>query len=230
MGALFSQRSTLGVLFPPQSYELVRSAQQDPLTSRKGRPRRRKPSKTRTALLDPSTSPGPDLREQLNKKRRASQVTPHCRCERIITSVLADCTCSLPTQTKSVFERISATSSAELTKRLRFNDEDVPSEDEFIEVSVNMVDKDTGKQLALEPENSATPGVYMRTRSRSGTIRPANYRALEQGQEKPKEHSAIVDSQSSSSSGGHAVHSLTADAPEEMAQQLAIQAQAQPDQ
>src|SRR5436190_14329059 len=93
-----------------------------------------------------------------------------------------------------------------------------------------MVDKDTGKQPALEPENSATPGVYMRTRSHSGTIRPANYRALEQGQEKPKEHSAIVDSQSSSSSGGHVVHSLAADTPEEMAQQLAIQAQAQRDQ
>src|SRR5436189_5371812 len=58
--------------------------------------------------------------------------------------------CSSPTQTKSVFERLSATSSAELTKRLRFNDEDIPSEDEFIEVSINMVDKDTGKQPALE--------------------------------------------------------------------------------
>src|SRR4051812_19201616 len=88
-----------------------------------------------------------------------------------------------------------------------------------------MVDKDTGKQPALEPENSATPGVYMRTRNRSGTIRLVNYRALKQGQEKPKEHSDIVDSQSSSSSGGHAVHSLAADT-----QQLAIQAQAQRDQ
>src|SRR5436190_10019823 len=106
----------------------------------------------------------------------------------------------------------------------------MPSEDEFIEVSVNMVDKDTGKQPALEPENSATPGFYMHTRSRSGTIRPVNYRALEQGEEKPKEHSAIVDSQSSSSSSGHAVHSLAADTPEEMAQQLALQAQAQCDQ
>src|SRR5436189_4516106 len=93
-----------------------------------------------------------------------------------------------------------------------------------------MVDKDTGKQPALEPENSATPDVYMRTRSRSGTIRPVNYRALEQGQEKPKEHSAVVDSQSSSSSGGHVVHSLAANTPEEMAQQLTIQAQAQRDQ
>src|SRR4051812_44923637 len=93
-----------------------------------------------------------------------------------------------------------------------------------------MVDKDTGKQPALEPENSATPGVYMRTRNRSGTIRLVNYRGLEQGQEKPKEHSAIVNSQSSSSSGGHAVHSLAAGTPEKMAQQLAIQAQAQRDQ
>ena len=82
----------------------------------------------------------------------------------------------------------------------------------------------------LEPENTATSGVYMCTSSRFGTIRPVNYRALVQGQEKPKEHSAIVDSQSSSSSGEHAVHSLAADTPKEIAQQLAIQAQAQRDQ
>src|SRR3954470_19892340 len=93
-----------------------------------------------------------------------------------------------------------------------------------------MVDKDTGKQPALEPENSITPGVYMSTRSRSGTIRPINYRALEHGQEKPQEHSAIVDSQSSSSTGEHAVHSFVADTPEELAQQIALQTQAQRDQ
>src|SRR3954465_13025826 len=63
-----------------------------------------------------------------------------------------------------------------------------------------------------------------------GSIRILIYRVLEQGQEKPKEHPAIVDSQSSSSSGGHAVHSLAAETPEEIAQQLAIQAQAQRDQ
>src|SRR3954467_4913658 len=214
----------------PHSYEHVRSAQQNPSTRRKGRSRTRKSSQARTSQLDPSTSTGPDLRKQLNMKRRVSQVTPHCRCERIIASVLVDCTCSSPTQTKFVFQRLSATSPAELTKRLHFNGEDMPSEDEFIEVSVNMVDKDTGKQPALEPENSATPGVYLRTRSRSGTIRPVNYRALAQGQEKPKEHSAIVDSQSSSSSGEHAVQSFAAGTPEEIAQQLAIQAQAQRDQ
>ena len=92
-----------------------------------------------------------------------------------------------------------------------------------------MVDKDTGKQPALEPESSATPGVYMGTRNRFGTIRPVNYRASEQGQEKPKEHSAIVDFQSSSSSGEHAVHSFAADTLEEMAQQIALQAMAQRD-
>src|SRR3954469_7299130 len=220
-GSVLSEVNT-GGSFSLHSYEHVQSAQQNPSTRRKGRPRTRKSSQARASQLDPSTSPGPDLRKQLDKKRRASQVTPHCRCERIITSVLADCTCSSPTQTKSVFEHLSVTSSAELTKRLRFNEDDMPSEDEFIEVSVNMVDKDTGKQPVLESENSATPGVYMRTGSRSGTIRPVNYRALEQGQEKPKEHSAIADSLSSSSSGKHAVHSLAADTPEEMAQQLAL--------
>src|SRR3954468_25079041 len=174
--------------------------------------------------------PVSDLRDQLNKKRNANQVTPHCRCEWIIASVLADCICSSPAQTKSVFERISASSSVKLAKRLRFHSEDVPSDDEFPEVSVNMVDKDTGKQPALDPENSTTPGVYMGTRSRSGTMRPINYRALEQGQEKPREHSAIVDSQSSSSSGEHAVRSFVADTPEEFAQQIALEAHAHRDQ
>src|SRR3954467_9550866 len=104
-GVLSSQRSILGGSISPHCYEHVRSAQQDPSTRRKGRPRTRKSSQARTSQLDPSTSPGPDLRKQLNKKWRASQVTPHCRCERIIASVLADCTCSSPTQTISVFER-----------------------------------------------------------------------------------------------------------------------------
>src|SRR4051812_25808285 len=108
----------------------------------------------------------------MNNKRSANKVMPHCRCERIIASILSNCSCSLPTQTNSVFERISASISAKLTKRLRFNNEDTPLDDEFPEVSVNMVDRDTGKQHALEPENSATPGVYMGTRSRASTARP----------------------------------------------------------
>src|SRR4051812_29302473 len=153
---LLSQSSAGGYIFPetdlgdsilsevdvggcisPGTYEHVRSARQEPSTRRKSRPRRRKSSRTCIAQHDPLTSPVPDLREQLNKKQSADQVTPHCRCERIITSVLADCTCSSPTHTKSVFECISATSPTELIKRLRFNDEDIPSEDEFIEVSIN---------------------------------------------------------------------------------------------
>src|SRR4051812_40730981 len=103
-------------------------------------------------------------------------------------------------QAKSMFERISASSFANLTKRLFFNNEDAPSDNEFPEVSVNMVDKDMDKQPVLEPENYATPGVYTSTRSRSGSARPVNYRALAQGKEKPKEHFSIGDSQSSSSS------------------------------
>src|SRR3954464_4488832 len=156
LGGSILSEIDLGGSISPGTYEHDRSARQEPSTRRRSRPRRRKSSRTRTAQLGPSASPVPDLREQLNKKRSADQVTPHCRCERIIASVLADCTCSSPTQTKSVFERISATSSAELTKRLCFNDEDVPSDDEFIEVSINMVNKDMGKQPALERENYAT--------------------------------------------------------------------------
>src|SRR4051812_29446548 len=66
----------------------------------------------------------------------------------------------------------------------------------------------------------------MGTRSRSGATRPISYRALAQGQDKPKEHSSIVESQSSSSSGERAVYSFVAKTLEEIAQQLALQAQA----
>src|SRR3954469_14385901 len=132
-------------------------------------------SSARALCISGARSPGATEQEM-----SADQVTPHCRCEWIITSVLTDCTCSSPTQTKSVFERISASSSVELPKRLRFHDYDAPSDDEFPKVSANMVAKDTGKHPALEPENSATPSVYMGSRSRSGTIRHVNYKALEQ--------------------------------------------------
>src|SRR3954471_19667286 len=72
-GSVLSEVDTGGSI-SPHSYEHVRSVQQEPSTRRKGRPRRRKPSQTRITQLGPSTSPGPDLRQQLNKKRRASQV------------------------------------------------------------------------------------------------------------------------------------------------------------
>src|SRR5436853_4271533 len=173
---------------------------------------------------DSSASPGGDLRDLLNKKRGASQVTPHCRCERIIASVLADCNCSSLAQTKSVFDRLSGTNSSKLAKRLRFNNEDIPSDDEYSEVSVNMTGRDTGKQPVAEPEGSATPGVYQGTRSRSGALRPVNYRALAQAQEQPKDHSAIAESQSSSSSEERAVYSFAANTPEEVARLLAQQA------
>src|SRR5436853_4115402 len=179
---------------------------------------------------DSSASPGGNLRDLLNKKRGASQVTPHCRCERIIASVLADCNCSSPAQTKSVFDRLSGPSSSKLAKRLRFNNEDIPSDDEYPEVSVNMTGRDTGKQPVAEPEGSATPGVYQGTRSRSGALRPVNYRALAQAQEQPKDHSAIAESQSSSSSGERAVYSFAANTPEEVARLQAQQAQAQQEQ
>src|SRR4051812_14675635 len=109
VGVLSSRRPILGFYSPrvniggstsPGTYEHVRSARQEPSTRRKSRPRRRKSSRTRTTQLDPSASSVPDLREQLDKKQSADEVTPHCRCERIITSVLADYICSSPTQTK----------------------------------------------------------------------------------------------------------------------------------
>src|SRR3954463_6363368 len=47
----------IGGFISPQTYEHVRSAQQEISTRRKGRPRRRKSSRTRATQLDPSASP-----------------------------------------------------------------------------------------------------------------------------------------------------------------------------
>src|SRR4051812_47119451 len=112
LGVLFSRRSTLVVPFPHKPMNMSghpnKKPQQDGKADQEDASH---PGLTQLSSIDLHPR-GPDLlREQLNKKRRASQVTPHCRCERIIASVLADCTCSSLTQTKSVFERLFATSS-----------------------------------------------------------------------------------------------------------------------
>src|SRR5436190_24373766 len=87
-GVLYSQRSTLGVLFPHipmnMSGQLSKTLQQGGKADQEHASRLKLVQVSSIHLLHR----GPDLRKQLNKKRRASQVTPHCRCERIITSVL----------------------------------------------------------------------------------------------------------------------------------------------
>src|SRR2546430_6021600 len=54
-GSILSEVEVGGSI-SPQTYEHDRSAQQEPSTRRKGRPRRRKSSQTRAVQLDPSTS------------------------------------------------------------------------------------------------------------------------------------------------------------------------------
>src|SRR4051812_35572036 len=109
LGILFSQKSTLGVLSPWEPMNMSNQLDKDLL--RGGKADQEEASHPGLAQFG-STSPVPDLRGQLNKKWSADQVTPHYRYGRIFTSVLDDCTCSSPAQTKSVFERISANSSA----------------------------------------------------------------------------------------------------------------------
>src|SRR3954471_21448967 len=127
-------------------------------------------------------------------------------------------------------EHTSNSSSSKLAKQLRFRKEDATSIDEYPEVSVNMVERDTGKHPASDPENSATPGVYMDTRSRSGAARPVNYRTLVQELDMPKEQSIIKKFQSSSFLKERPVPPFAANAPKEVARQLALQAQAQQEQ
>src|SRR3954464_13513657 len=90
-----------------------------------------------------------------------------------------------------------------------------------------MAKRDTSKQPASEPENSATPVVYMGTRSRSGAVRPINYRTLVQELDMPREPFEIMEFRSSSSSRKILVPFFVANAPKDVAQQLALQAQAQ---
>src|SRR4051812_27867170 len=125
---------------------------------------------------------------------------------------------------------MSNTSSFKLAKQLRFSNEDTASDDEYPEVSINMAKIDTGKQPASEPENSATPGVYMGTHSRTRAVRPVNYRTLLQELDMPKEQFIIMESQSSSSSRKIPVPSVFANAPKDVAQQLDLQAHAQQEQ
>src|SRR4051812_37464011 len=127
-----------------------------------------------------------DLWDQLCKEEGTDQVTPHWQSKQIIASALVDYTCLLPAKAKSLFERTSNSSTSKLAKQLPFNNEDATPDDEYPEVSVNMAERGTSKQPASEPENSATPGVYMGTRSRSGTARPINYRAFAQRQNESK--------------------------------------------
>ena len=117
-----------------------------------------------------------------------------------------------------------------MAKQRRFSNEDTASDDEYPEVSVNVAERDTRKQPASELENSATPGVYMGTRSRSDIARPINYRAFAQRQDESKEEFSIMESQPLSSSRKIRVPSFIENAPKDMALQLALQAQAQQEQ
>src|SRR3954469_21889783 len=148
----------------------------------------------------------------------ADQVTPHWRSKQFIASAPNDCTCPPPVQVISVFEHVSNSCSSKLAKQLPFSNEDATPDDEYPEVSVNVVERDTGKQPASEPENSATPGVYMGTRSRSGTAQRLNYRAFAQRHDKAKGQFAIMESQSFSSSRKIPVPSAAANTPEVVAQ------------
>src|SRR3954467_11901915 len=117
-----------------------------------------------------------DLRDQLNREEGVNQVSPHWRSKQIIASALDNYTCLSPARAGSVLEHMSNSSSSKVAKQLRFSNEDTASDVEYPEVSVNVAERDTGKQPASEPESSATPSVYMGTRSRFGTARLINYR------------------------------------------------------
>src|SRR3954467_6933943 len=171
-----------------------------------------------------------DLWNQLKREGGINHITPHWQSKQIIASAPDDCTCLPPAKAISMTEHTSNSSSSKLAKQLRFRNEHATSIDEYPEVSVNMVERDTGKHPASDPENSATPGVYMSTHSRSGATRPINYRTLVQELDMPKEQSIIEKFQSSSFLRERPVPPFVANAPKEVAWQLALQAQTQQEQ
>ncbi|ONK77795.1 uncharacterized protein A4U43_C02F10740 [Asparagus officinalis] len=87
-------------------------------------------------------------------------------------------------------------------------------EDKYLRVTSNMVGR--GRSSTLSSDGSETDhspsvreitnefeGIYQRTRTRTGAIPPINYQSLARGTNSDDEHSAIAESQSSSSFVGH---------------------------
>src|SRR4051812_45192586 len=76
IGGYILPKISLGGSASPGTYDHIESARQAPSTRQRSRLRRRKSSQTHAVQLDPPAFPVLDLRDQLNKKRSADQVTP----------------------------------------------------------------------------------------------------------------------------------------------------------
>src|SRR4051812_36795406 len=230
MGGSVPPRTKVGGSAAPRTYQYPQPAHHVHPARRSKRWRRKLISACTLSQPESSASSMMDLWNQLKREGGINHITPHWQSKQIIASAPDDCTCLPPAKAKSMTEHTSNSSSSKLAKQLHFRKEDATSIDEYPELSVNMVERDTGKHPASNPENSATPGVYMGTRSRSGVARPVNYRTFVQELDMPKEQSIIEKFQSSSFLIERPIPSFVANAPKEVARQLALQAQAQQEQ
>jgi len=109
---------------------------------------------------DSSDPPTADLRDYLTRKSSVHQVTSQCCCEWLIMIVLSECHCSSHASRPSVFNRLSAVSVSDSSKRRCFRKKKSFSDEEYPEATSNMVGsgstpcRSRGKQLEVSSKES----------------------------------------------------------------------------
>nr|ABD63158.1 hypothetical protein 20.t00010 [Asparagus officinalis] len=174
-------------------------------------------------VQSPPPSPGKvssqvsDLRELLSRGKPTIQAAHSCQCERLISAVLSECPCCAPTPRQSVFDRLTnVVRPAKRQRRCRKK----TAEAEYPQVTINMIGQGKASHTDSDESQESHPptvreicdqfeGVYQNTRTRTGAIRPVNYQKLAKRITTSDEHSAIAESQSSSSVGAREVSAYT---------------------
>lgn len=136
------------------------------------------PQQLRDNLL---SSPTTNLRDHLNKKISAHQITQQCCYEGLIISILSAYLCSSDMYNKLVFKGSAALASKRV-KRHHSCRKSTFSDRGFFEATSNITGHDKGKQLIVELENT-------------NVMAPTGYRAITQSCESSKAHFFIVESQ-----------------------------------
>ena len=84
-------------------------------------------------------------------------------------------------------------------------------------------DSETSRSPTVREIANEFEGIYQRTWTRMGAIPPVNYRRLARGTNSDDEHSAIAESQSSSSFIGHESFTHMAEYSEDLSKRVAEQ-------
>src|SRR4051812_2478537 len=120
----------LGVLTAPRTYRHLHPAHHVHPARRRKQWKCKLTSTCTLSQPEPSAASTADLWDRLNREKGVNQIISYWRSKQIITS---------------------NSGSSKLAKQLRFSNDDATSIDEYPEVYVNMVERDTGKHLASDP-------------------------------------------------------------------------------